>query len=137
MSMTGGCLCGAIRYEVSADPMFQAICHCRDCQYVSGGAPANVILTPAAAITLTKGQTRVYWMEAESGARIGREFCENCGTPLFSELESQPQMKVIKVGGLDDPSAFAPALHIWTGSAQPWHRLNPDLPKFPKGPGGA
>ena len=118
MSMTGGCLCGAIRYEVSADPMFQAVCHCRDCQYASGGGPANVILTPAAAISITKGATRTYWVTGDTGSRVGREFCEICGTPLFSELEAQPQMKVIKVGGLDDPSTFTPMVQIWTGSAQ-------------------
>jgi len=135
MTTTGGCLCGAIRYEVSAPPLFQGVCHCRDCQYVSGGAPANVMVVPKTAITVIKGQTRTYWVTGDSGGRVGREFCEVCGTQLFSNLEPQPAIAVIKAGSLDDPSQFAPSMQIWTGSAQPWHHIDAALPAFEKGPG--
>ena len=130
MTTTGGCLCGAIRYEVASPPLFQGVCHCRDCQYVSGGAPANVMVVPKAAVTVTKGQTRTYWVTGDSGGRVGREFCEVCGTQLFSNLEGQAGIVVIKVGSLDDPSQFTPSMNIWTGSAQPWHAIDTNLPNL-------
>ena len=120
MTTTGGCLCGAIRYEVASPPLFQGVCHCRDCQYVSGGAPANVMVVPKAAVTVTKGQTRTYWVTGDSGGRVGREFCEVCGTQLFSNLEGQAGIVVIKVGSLDDASWVEPAVEVWRSSAQPW-----------------
>lgn len=119
---TGGCACGAIRYELSAEPVFQIACHCRDCQYTSGGAPTLAMIVPREGLTVTKGQVRTYWVVGENGGKVGRSFCETCGTPVFSEPVSNG-IAVIKVGSLDDPSDFNAQAYIWTRSAQPWHHI--------------
>src|SRR5262249_18717781 len=131
----GRCFCGAIQYLVAAEPITSGICHCRDCQYVSGGAPAYVMLFPRTAFKLTQGTPRVYWSLAETGNRVGRLFCETCGTPMFAENGAHPEFIAIKVGTLNDPSVFKPKGHIWTRSAQPWHVISPALPRWEKDPG--
>lgn len=133
-SSTGGCMCGAIRYECNAEPIATAYCHCRDCQRASGGGFSTVVLAPNPAVKITKGQPKAYSVKAESGNTVTRKFCGECGSPLFSELSASPALMVIKAASLDDPSGLKPAMNIWTDSAQPWAYLDPNLPKFPKNP---
>jgi hypothetical protein len=78
----GGCLCGRIRYECSADPLFMGNCHCRDCQKSSGGAYEPEIGLPAAALKIT-GPVKYYDTKAESGNTLSRGFCSECGASLF------------------------------------------------------
>ncbi len=135
MKFAGGCLCGQIRYEVNGDSFLALRCHCRDCQYVSGGEPAAVLAAPADSVRCLQGEPRVFRSKADSGAGVYRSFCANCGTPLFAGNDLHPEMIAIKIGSLDDPAKFPPAYHIWTSSAQPWHHLDPAKPSFPKSPG--
>lgn len=133
--LTGGCLCGAIRYSINAEPVMSGACHCRDCQYASGGSAAFVMIFPKSAVRLTKGTPRSYSSLAESGNRVRRSLCESCGTPLFGENESTfAGFVAVRVGSLDDPSVFRPIGHAWTSSAQPWHSIDPALPKWEKNP---
>lgn len=132
----GGCRCGAIRYQCSAEPMMAAFCHCRDCQYASGGPFSSVLIVPSASLALTKGEPRAFTLTAESGSDVTREFCGTCGTPLFSKLAANPAFGVVKAATLDDPSWVQPSMHIWTDSAQPWAPLSGDLPRFAKNPQG-
>ena len=111
-----------------------AACHCRDCQYVSGGAPAYVFVVPRSSLKITRGQTKVYWSEADSGARRGRHFCGDCGTPLLAENVSYPDVLTVKAGTLDDPSKFKITGHFWAGSAPAWHCFTAGVPKLEKGP---
>ena len=129
----GGCLCGAVRYEFTDKPRMGVSCFCRDCQYVSGGAPAHAMIMARQDLTVT-GATKTYWTEAESGRRVAREFCSICGTPLFAYTEKRPGRVALKVGSLDDPSDFKPQLAIWMSSAQPWHTLDISLPRFQRLP---
>jgi hypothetical protein len=131
---TGGCLCGAIRYESVAEPMFQFACHCRDCQITSGGAPTLGIVVPKAALTVTKGAPRTHWVTGESGAKVGRSFCPDCGTPLFSEPTGIGEIAVIKVGSLDDPARFEVQADLWMKSARPWHRPHEGAAQFQAAP---
>ena len=131
---TGGCLCGAVRFEVQGDPLLSGACYCRDCQYVSGGAAAYGLMYPAEALTVTKGETRVFVVKGESGADVYRHFCPDCGVHLISHNGAHPQFRAIKAGVLDDPSCFKSEGSIWTSSAQPWHRIDPDLPNIPRNP---
>ena len=131
---SGGCRCGAIRYECSAEPLMVAYCHCRDCQFASGGPFSTVLLVPRSAVSRSGSEPGAHAVEAESGATVTRRVCSACGSPLFSELSANPEIFVIKAGTLDDPSWLRPAAHIWTESAQPWAELQADLPKFPKNP---
>ena len=130
----GGCRCGKVRYQCKAAPMFTGHCHCRDCQYASGGAYSTIVGVPTATLSLT-GELSGYTVETDSGNEVTRRFCPVCGTPILSELSVNPAMTVLKAATLDDPSWLSPAMHIWTASGQPWAETSPDLPKFAKSPG--
>lgn len=134
-TITGGCACGSVRYECSAEPVMSAICYCRDCQRSSGGAFASVVLVPKAAFRMTKGEVKHHEITGDSGNKISRGFCSDCGSPILSLLFGSPALMAIKVGSLDDPTKFKPAASIYMASAPPWAPVLPDLPKFDKMPG--
>ncbi|SRR6266536_213100 len=94
--ITGGCLCGAIRYEINGKPKLAVSCHCRDCQYVSGGAPAHALIILKNDVTITKGSAEAYWTLSAKGNRIARLFCKQCGTPLFAKNENHPEFLPVK-----------------------------------------
>ena len=131
---TGGCLCGAVRFEVSGQPHVAGACYCRDCQYTSGGGASYGEMYPAEAVTLTKGQPRDIVVTAESGSDVHRLFCPDCGVHLISYNSANPQFRAIKAGVLDDPSGFRSQGSLWTRSAQPWHRIPDDVPSWPTQP---
>jgi hypothetical protein len=131
----GGCSCGAIRYECTAEPLFSLNCHCRDCQRETGSAFAPILGVPKAAFTVTRGNPQYFALTADSGYPTTRAFCAACGSPLFGLPGSAPDLVTIRVGSLQDPSEFRPGQDIYTASAQPWDYMNPALPKVPKLPG--
>lgn len=131
---SGGCLCGAIRYESSAEPVFSINCHCRDCQRTTGTAYAPVLAVPKDAVKITQGEPTYYTVTADSGETVSRGFCPECGAGIFSKLSANPDIMGLKAASLDDPSWFKPAMDIYTDSAQPWDVMNPDVPKVPKMP---
>jgi hypothetical protein len=133
-ALAGGCRCGAVRYAATVEPVASGTCHCRDCQYASGGGPAYVLLVPRAGFAITKGTPRAYESLSDAGNRVVRHFCADCGTPLFSERATGP-FAAVRAGSLDDPSRYKPGGNIWVGSAQPWHHIDPALPHWDKGPG--
>ncbi len=130
-SFSGGCACGAIRYECSAEPLAMLSCHCRDCQRASGGGASSVIAVPATALAL-RGEPRWWSVSGEAGHVARRGFCPECGSPVLSASSRMPDVLVVKVASLDDPSWFRPMADIWTSSAQPWEPMDPVVPKFPK-----
>ena len=134
--MTGGCACGAVRFKVTAPPMGVGVCHCLDCQKASGGGPNYVALIPKGAFEVTKGEAKVYTCAGDSGADIGRAFCANCGSPLWSVPGDMAPFFPVKLGALDDSSTMTPSLHLYTDSAQPWHLMHDGLPRFGKMPPG-
>ena len=131
-TISGGCLCGEIRFEAEGEPLMALRCHCRDCQYVSGGESAAVVAFIRDKVKCLKGEPRVFWNKADSGTRVFRSFCANCGTPLFAGNELHPETIVVKIGALDEPSKYSPAAHIWTSSAQPWHHIDKALLNYPQ-----
>lgn len=133
-SFKGGCRCGQIRYTCSSTPAFTAHCHCRDCQYASGGGFSTIVVVAAAGVEMS-GDLGGFTVTAESGNKLTRKFCSNCGTPIMTEMHSNPQSIVLKAGTLDDPSWLKPAVHIWMSSGQPWTEEMDELPKFAKNPG--
>lgn len=132
-SFTGGCLCGAIRYEATGEPSGAAFCHCRDCQYVSGGEPASLVIMGRDALKITKGTLKGYTKKGDSGMNVTRKFCADCGTQVLSDVESAPQIWVIKAGTLDEPAGFTPGIVLYASSAQPWAHMPEGLPQMPKG----
>jgi hypothetical protein len=131
-TFSGGCACGAVRYEVSAEPLAMLNCHCRDCQRASGGGASSVVAVPAAAFALVKGEPRYWFTRGAAGHTARRGFCPRCGSPLVAGSSRMPDVVVLKVASLDDPSWFKPMADIWTESAQPWDHMDPALPKVPK-----
>jgi hypothetical protein len=110
-----------------------ANCHCHDCQRATGSAYASVFFVPRTAIKIT-GEVKYYDVKGDSGKILSRGFCPTCGSRLFGKPEVLPDALGIMAGSLDDSSWHKPAMDIYTTSAQPWDYLNPELPKFPKGP---
>lgn len=129
---SGGCACGAVRYECAAEPILALNCHCRDCQRATGIAYASAIFVPASAVRIAKGNPKYDVVTGESGNRISRGFCPECGSPLLAKSSDYPAF-VIFAASLDDPSWHRPNMDVWTASAQPWDSLDPTLPKYPKG----
>lgn len=130
LPFTGGCMCGAVRYECTADPLAMGNCHCRDCQRATGTAFAAAVVVPRDAVTIT-GEVKYFAVTGDSGQLIKRGFCPNCGSRLFG-MRATANFLSIMAGSLDDPSEFRPAMDVYVASAQPWDYLNPDLPKIPQ-----
>ncbi|MCP5368221.1 MAG: GFA family protein [Hyphomicrobiales bacterium] len=126
VSNTGGCHCGAVRFEYDGEPLFGGVCHCRDCQRFGGAPLAAGIIVPRAAFRLTRGATKVY-ASSEHGRR---HFCADCGSSLFFEPLDKPAVWEIFVGVLDDPMGFTPRTHIWCRSALPWLKIDDDAVRF-------
>ncbi|XHS79394.1 GFA family protein [Burkholderiaceae bacterium UC74_6] len=122
---TGGCLCGQVRYTLSADPVASRICWCRDCQHIAGNGTVNAIF-PSESIAIT-GETKAYLSSAESGNQITRRFCPQCGSHLFADSSGRAGFTVVRIGTLDDPSSVKPAMNIWSTSAPNWACLDTEL----------
>jgi hypothetical protein len=129
-SFTGGCACGAIRYECDAEPIVMFNCHCRDCQRMSGGPYTAVVYMPAKAVKITKGTPRFYDTPSEAMGHNKRAFCPECGSRLFGGITDEGHG--ITASSLDDPSLFRPQFDIFTSDAHPWDHMDPKLPKFEK-----
>lgn len=133
LPITGGCLCGAVRYSIAAEPVLARVCWCRDCQYFgAGGATVNVAF-PSKAVTI-EGKTADYRSLADSGNVMHRRFCPACGTGLFSGAESRPHVVIVRAGSLDDPEIAKPAMTIWTDSAPSWACIDERIPSTPRQP---
>jgi hypothetical protein len=111
---TGGCLCGAVRYSFTGEPLMQAVCHCKNCQRQAGSGWSMLIALPLDALTIA-GEVTTYLDHGESGGEVHRQFCPTCGSPLFSRVPAQPA-----AGTLDETSGFAPQVQFWTASKQDW-----------------
>src|SRR3954465_12304714 len=94
---SGGCACGAIRYECTAEPVVMLHCHCRDCQRSSGGPFSSFVVVPAEAFRFVKGTPRFYGSPSERGGLNQRGFCAECGSPVVSNPEMAPQIVAIRV----------------------------------------
>jgi hypothetical protein len=129
---TGRCLCGAVHYRIAAEPVITRICWCRDCQRLAANGTVNA-LVPTDALTVD-GVTGEYAGTADSGNRLARRFCPQCGTHLFANSSARPQFTVVRVGTLDDPSSVRPAVNIWAGSAPAWACLDPALDRAERQP---
>ena len=132
--LTGGCLCGAIRYECHAEPIVSAYCYCSDCRHLSGGPPATFLLVPKEALSFTGIEMKGFTVKSERGASLTRRFCPKCGTALSSYFDQPDSIATIKIGTLDDPEKYPPSLNCWTKSAPKWAVLDESLISFDKNP---
>lgn len=134
MEVQGRCYCGAVRYRASGDAMFRGQCHCRECQYIAGGAPAYVMAVPAAGFAYTQGTPKSF-RRSDLASPVTREFCGECGTHLATRAPALPGAVMLKVGTLDDPAVFGmPQMAIFTAEKQSFHLIPPGIPTFEKSP---
>jgi hypothetical protein len=129
--ITGGCLCGAVRYSAEGEPAFAGICHCHNCQKATGSAFAAVVGVPAAALSVT-GTVKTYRDIGDSGKAMFRNFCPECGATLYDNAEMMPGIAMVMTGTLDDASWVKPAVEIYCDSAQPWVELGGGMRRFAK-----
>jgi hypothetical protein len=129
MSVTGGCLCGAVRFASSAPPVATRQCWCRLCQYLGAGSGTVNVCFRSETFRI-QGQTADHQSVADSGSVMHREFCALCGTPLFSRAESRPHLIFVRAGALDDPELARPSMTIWTAQAPTWACIPDDIPRI-------
>jgi hypothetical protein len=143
LPLTGGCLCGGLRYEITEAPLMAYTCHCTDCQRLTSGAFSLAITVPDSAFHLTKGEPRLLQKIAESGRAVTRWLCPECACWVVSSPQpgASPgeMIRRVRGGTLDDTSWLKPTAHFWTRSKQPWVALpegdqifttQPDLDEF-------
>ena len=133
MTLEGGCCCGAWRYGAEGERMFRTQCHCRECEYCSGGAPNMFLIMPLDGFTYTKGAPKLFMRNDLDGA-VTREFCAECGTHIVTRPPGLPGL-VLKVGTLDDPAKFGdPQAAIHTLDKQTFHHIPANMPAFERLP---
>jgi hypothetical protein len=121
MKVTGQCHCGHVRYEAEVDPATCAICHCTDCQALTGSAYRAIVVADADKFRLLAGEPRVYIKTtADSGNRRAHAFCPQCGAPIYAAAPENPKTFSLRVGGLDRRSELEPQRQQWMRSALPW-----------------
>jgi hypothetical protein len=124
-----------LRYVAEGDPLFKGQCHCRECQYISGGHPNAVMGMPAAGFSYTKGQPKTF-TRSDLEAPATREFCATCGTHILARAPRMAGAVMLKVGTLEDPSVYgAPQMVIYTIDKQSFHQIPAGVPTFERVPG--
>jgi hypothetical protein len=134
--LTGGCLCGAVRYTASGKPIVVRTCWCRLCQKLGAGSATVNVGFRAEDVSLT-GQLTEYASTADSGTVLRRGFCPVCGTPVTSQAETRKHQIFLRAGTLDDPEQIKPQMTIWTSAAPSWAAIDPSLPTNPAQPAPA
>jgi hypothetical protein len=130
----GGCLCGAVRYECDAEPALTAICHCKHCQKQAGTAFSTLVGVPRGSLKLSGKPLKTYHDTGESGQPVLREFCEECGSAVISDVSVMPDLLFIKAGTLDDTSWLSPQVQIWTDHKLAWADIAGETASFPGNP---
>lgn len=121
MKIDGACHCGDITYEAEIDPKNVVICHCSDCQTLSGSTFRTVALSHEGTFTLRSGEPKIYVKTAESGAKRQQAFCPECGTPIYSTAEGDgSKIHGIRVGTIRQRDELVPRLQVWSRSEQHW-----------------
>jgi hypothetical protein len=133
INATGGCACKAVRYVLTAAPMFVHCCHCRWCQRETGSAFVLNAIVEMDRIDVVKGAPAPVETPSESGAGQTIFRCPECQVALWSCYSGMgPNIAFLRAGTLDDPDAFPPDIHIFTASKQPWVSLEGDVPVVPE-----
>ena len=128
-ALTGGCLCGAFRYTIAAEPVMVAHCACDSCRKRSGSEHATVFGVPADAVSTT-GETRSYTSTGDSGGTVTRHFCPNCGSNAMNESSTVPHLRMFPVGCLDDISRVQPGVFVFHANKAPWDNAGAGIATF-------
>ena len=130
---SGGCLCGAVNYEVSGEARMSVHCHCTDCRKSSGTGHGTHIGLSEDQLSIT-GTLKFYDRAADSGNIVSRGFCPECGSAVYSTNSAMPGMVFVRASSLDDPEAISPIMSVYASRAISWDPIAPDLPSFPEMP---
>lgn len=131
---TGGCQCGATRYESSGEPLALYVCHCTECQKQSASAFGMSFIVPRSGFRVTRGAPNFWTRPTDSGRHLRCAFCPNCGSRLWHEREGFPDTVSLKAGSLDAPVDMANAIHIWTSRKLPGMSIPSGAEQFPEEP---
>jgi hypothetical protein len=135
MKVEGGCYCGAVRYRAEGDAALKVQCHCRECQYMSGGSPNVTMAMPEGGFAYTKGRPKAF-RRTDLQTPVTREFCGECGTHLLAKSPALPGMLLLKVGTFDTPSQFeGPQMAIFLCDKQSFHTVPEGILTFDRVPG--
>ncbi|WP_341703464.1 GFA family protein [Ferrovibrio sp.] len=134
MPYTGGCACGAIRYEIAAEPVFSNHCQCRDCQQTSGAGHGSYMTFPSRRDVTLTGRAAHWDRVADSGNVKTHGFCPGCGSPVYLSFAAMPDLFTIHVASLDDPARFQPQVVTYTLRGHAWDSLDPALARFDRMP---
>ena len=126
---TGGCACGAIRYEITGEPLASNHCQCRDCQHMSGTGHGSYMTFPRAGVKLT-GEARHWDFIADNGNVKTRAFCPACGSPVHMTFAATPEVFTIHAASLDEPERFKPQIVTYAVRAHAWDQLDRTLMMF-------
>ena len=129
----GGCACGAIRFEIEAEPLMQNDCQCRDCQHMGGTGHGSYLTFPRPGVKQT-GEAASWSMVADSGNVKTHAFCPTCGSPVFMTFSAMPDVFTVHAASLDDPSRYRPQVVTYAVRGHAWDRLDPALRKFDRMP---
>ena len=131
--LTGGCQCGAVRYECDGEPLGTYVCHCRECQRQSASAFGISFTVSPGSIRVTQGTPKFWMRSAASGRQVRCAFCPDCGSRLWHEPQSGDYFS-IKGGSLDAPIDLSTAIHIWTSRKLPGTVIPPGAQQFAEEP---
>jgi len=131
--MTGGCQCGAVRYEFRGPPVGLFVCHCRECRHQSASAFGISVIVRHEGFR-AEGETRHWERDTDTGRRLRCVFCPACGSRLWHENVPPEETISVKGGSLDTPVDLTPAVHIWTSRKLPGVVIPPGAPQFPQEP---
>ena len=133
MNIEGGCYCGEIRYEAIGEVQASIQCHCRECQYITGGNPNVIMILPIDGFKFVRGKPQVF-KRSDLEKPVTRLFCGECGTAIGTKSPTRPESIILKVGTFDDPSIFDPEIAIFTSDKQEFHHIGDNLKCFDKRP---
>jgi hypothetical protein len=130
----GGCLCGAIRYEVSGEPVDMRNCHCDDCRRATGASFSTNIFVKLEDLAVITGTTSTFQHRADSGNTMTKEFCSTCGSQLFNHSSGRPTVRVVRVGSIDDAWFVRPRANLYCSKALPFTHLAEGVERFERMP---
>ena len=131
MDVDGGCHCGHITFAAKIDPEAVSICHCTDCQTLTGTAYRVNVRVRKQDLVMRGGKPKIYVKTAESGTQRAHAFCPECGTPIYStSMDSDPQVYGLRVGVMRQKRELPPKKQGWHRSALPWTMNIDGLPKI-------
>jgi hypothetical protein len=130
---TGGCACGAIRYEISGEPIFSNDCQCGDCTRESGTGHGSHLTFMRTGVNVS-GDATPWDMIADSGNKKTRYFCPTCGSPVYMTFSAMPDFFTVRAASLDDPSRYKPQVITYRSRGYMWDHIDKTLPAFEKMP---